>query len=109
MEPKVDPWPAAQEALFAIIRAWVREFPDVDQETVAQECLEIMEKVNEVPGAPFIFVCELARMIVNVLVKYLCVCTDKFPDAGEMLAEIQDLELEWIEEFVVAETNDNVR
>jgi hypothetical protein len=107
MESEIDPWPVAQEALFEIMRVWTTGFPEVDQQKIAGECFRIMSGVNETPGAPFVFVCELARMIVNVLAKYLCVCLDKFPDVGEMLAEIQDLELEYIEEFVVAEAEDD--
>jgi hypothetical protein len=99
-----DPWEPAQEALFNIIRVWVQEFPEADQEKIASECLEIMEKVNQTRGAPFIFVCELARMLATVLAKYLCVCNDEFPDAEQMLAEIDILEMEYIEEFVVAES-----
>jgi hypothetical protein len=107
VEPTVDPWPPAQEALFNIVRAWVNEFPDVDQEKVASECLEIMENVNETRGAPFIFVCELARVLATVLAKYLCACNDTFPTAEQMLAEIDVLEMEYIEEFVVAETEES--
>jgi hypothetical protein len=105
MEAETDPQAVAREALFSIIRVWVSDFPDVDQEKVTEECLAIMTRTNQTPGAPFVFVCELARMVVNVLTKYLCACTDKFPDVEEMLAEIQDLELEYIEEFVVAESD----
>jgi hypothetical protein len=107
MAEKEDPWPSAQEALFSVIRCLAREFPDGDRERVAGECLEIMMKVNETKGAPFIFVCELARTVVTVLAKYLCVCDDEFPDVGRMLAEIENLELEYIEEFVVAEESDD--
>jgi hypothetical protein len=98
-----EPWLEAQEALFRIIRVWVADFPEPDQEKVTGECLKIMEGVNEVKGASFIFVCELARMVVTMLVKYLCVCTDTFPTLEEMLAEVDVLELEFIEEFTVAE------
>ena len=107
MDSETDPWLVAQEALFEIIRVWTSGFPEVDQRKISGECFRIMSGVNDTPGAPFVFVCELARMVVNVLAKYLCVCLDKFPGVEEMLAEIQDLELEYIEEFVVAET-DNV-
>lgn len=102
-----DPWSPAQEALFNIVRAWVNEFPDVDQEKVAAECLEIMESVNKTKGAPFIFVCELARVLATVLAKYLCVANEAFPNAEQMLAEIDVLEMEYIEEFVVAETEES--
>ena|SRR5277367_4044625 len=107
-EEREDPWPSAQEALFNIVRAWVDEFPEVDQEKVAEQCLQMMEEVNKTKGAPFIFVCELARMLATVLAKYLCVCNDVFPDAEQMLQEIDILELEYIEEFVVAEESDGV-
>lgn len=107
-DDKPDPWPPAQEALFNIVRAWVDEFPEVNQEKVATECLAIMEQVNKTKGAPFIFVCELARMLATVLAKYLCVCNEEFPDAEQMLQEIEILELEYIEEFVVAEESDGV-
>lgn len=103
MEFEVDPWPVAQEALFSIIRVWTADFPDVDQEKITRQCLDIMDKANGTPGAAFIFVCELARMVVGVLARYLCVCNDEFPGVETMLAELEMLELDWVEEFVVAE------
>jgi hypothetical protein len=102
-ENKTDPWPPAQKALFDIIRVWVAGFPEPDQEKAAAGCLEIMEKVNEVKGAPFVFVCELARMVVDVLARYLCACADEFPTAEEMLTEIGMLQLDYLEEFTEAE------
>jgi hypothetical protein len=103
MESEIDPQTAAQDALFSIIRVWAADFPEVDQEKITGRCLEIMSRANEVPGASFVFVCELARMVVGVITRYLCVCYDRFPDAGEVLAEIESLELDYIEELVVAE------
>lgn len=97
---KPDPWAPAQEALFNMVRAWVK---DEDQEIVARECLRIMEEVNETEGAPFIFVAELARILAIFIARYMAALNEKIPEREEIMAEIDILELEYIEEFVLAE------
>ena len=99
----VDPWPPAQEGLFNIVRAWARE---EDPEKVAQECLDIMKNLNTVEGAPFIFVCELARMFAEVVAKYMSALNEELPTREQLLAELDTLEMEYIEDNVLAEFED---
>lgn len=100
---KPDPWAPAQEALFNMVRAWVKE---EDQAIVAQECLHIMEEVNETEGAPFIFVAEMARVLAIFIARYMAALNEKIPEREEIMQEIDILELEYIEEFVLAEDED---
>lgn len=104
MVDKADPWAPAQEALFNMIRAWVKE---EDQEIVARECLRIMEEVNETEGAPFIFVAEMARVLAMFVARYMAALNEKMPSREEIMAEIDILELEYVEEFVLAEMEEN--
>lgn len=103
MVEKPDPWPPAQEALFNMIRAWVKE---EDQEKVAEECLQIMEEVNKTEGAPFIFVAEMARVLAMFVARSMAALNEKMPSREEIMQEIDILELEYIEEFVLAESED---
>lgn len=100
---KPDPWTPAQEALWDIVRAWVDEKYADDPQQIAERCLQIMKDVNETEGAPFIFVCELARMLAVMVAKYLAVGEDELPSREEVMEEIDTLELEYIEEAVLAE------
>lgn len=104
MTEKADPWAPAQEALFNIIRAWVKE---EDADKVAQECLTIMQDVNKTEGAPFIFVCEMARVLATFIARYLTVINEEIPTREEIMAELDILELEYIEESVMAENEDD--
>lgn len=104
MTEKTDPWPPAQEALFNIIRAWVKE---EDADKVAQECLTIMQDVNKTEGAPFIFVCEMARVLATFIARYMAALNEQIPTREEIMAELDILELEYIEESVIAENEDD--
>jgi hypothetical protein len=104
---KPDPWAPAQEALFNMVRAWAAEEHADDQEAVARECLAIMEEVNETEGAPFIFVCEMARILAIFIARYMAALNEKIPSREELMTEIDILELEYIEEFVLAEDEDD--
>lgn len=99
----VDPWTPAQEALFDIVRAWVSEEYASDPQLVAQECLKIMKGVNETEGAPFIFVCEMARMLATFIARYMAALNEAIPTRAEIMREIDVLELDYIEESVLAE------
>jgi hypothetical protein len=103
---KADPWAPAQEALFNMVRAWATEEHEDDQEAVARECLRIMEEVNETEGAPFIFICEMARILAIFIARYMAALNEKIPSREELMTEIDILELEYIEEFVLAEDED---
>lgn len=100
---EVDPWPPAQEALFNVVRVWVRE---EDTQKAAEECLKIMKEVNETPGAPFIFVAELARMLAETVARHLADLNEELPSREEIMAELDILEMEYIEESVLAEIDD---
>lgn len=100
---KKDPWPSAQEALFNIVRAWVKEENADDQQKAAGECLEIMREVNETEGAPFIFVAELARVLAETIARHLADLNEKIPSRAEVMDEIDVMELEYREECVLAE------
>lgn len=100
---KPDPWAPAQEALWDIVRAWVDEKYADDPQQIAERCLQIMKDVNDTEGAPFIFVCELARMMAVMVAKYLAIGEDELPSREEVMEEIDTLELEYIEEAVLAE------
>lgn len=104
---KDDPWAPAQEALFNMVRAWASEENEDDQEAVARRCLEIMEEVNETEGAPFIFVAEMARVLAIFIARYMAALNEKIPSREELMTEIDILELEYIEEFVLAEEGDD--
>jgi hypothetical protein len=104
---KDDPWAPAQEALFNMVRAWANEENADDQEAVARQCLQIMEEVNETEGAPFIFVCEMARILAIFIARYMAALNEKIPSRDELMVEIDILELEYIEEFVLAEDEDD--
>jgi hypothetical protein len=103
---KGDPWAPAQEALFNMVRSWASEDNADDQEAVARQCLAIMEEVNETEGAPFIFVCEMARILAIFIARYMAALNEKIPSRDELMTEIDILELEYIEEFVLAEDED---
>lgn len=105
---KPDPWPPAQEALFNIVRAWVKEENADDQQKSAEECLGIMKEVNQTEGAPFIFVCELARVLAECISRYMAIGNDgELPTRAEVMEELDILELEYIEESVLAEADDD--
>lgn len=97
---ETDPWPPAQEALFNVVRAWVKH---EDTQEAADACLQIMKEVNETPGAPFIFVAELARVLAETVAKYMAALNEDLPTRDDVLAELDILECEYIEESVLAE------
>jgi hypothetical protein len=101
---KTDPWAPAQEALFNIVRAWVK---GEDPDKIAQECLAIMKEVNETEGAPFIFVCEMARVLATFIARYMAALNEEVPSREEIMAELDILEMEYIEEAVMAENEDD--
>ena len=103
MRKRRDPWAPAQEALFNVVRAWVKEENADDQQKSAEECLQIMQEVNETPGAPFIFVAELARVLAETVAKYMAALNEAMPSREEVMAELDVLECEYIEESVLAE------
>jgi hypothetical protein len=107
MVEKADPWSPAQEALFNMVRAWVTTEHKGDHEAIARECLRIMQEVNETEGAPFIFVCEMARMLAVFIMRYMAALNEKIPEREEIMQEIDVLELEYIEEYVLAEEEDD--
>lgn len=107
-QEETDPWPAAQEALFDIIRAWVKEDLAGDPDQVAKECLKIMKDVNKTEGAPFIFVCEMARILATFIARYMAALNEEIPTREEIMHEIDILEMEYIEESVMAEAEDDV-
>jgi hypothetical protein len=90
-----------------MVRAWVTEEHKDDHEAIARECLRIMEEVNETEGAPFIFVCELARMLAVFIMRYMAALNEKIPEREEIMQEIDVLEWEYIEEYVLAEMDDD--
>lgn len=96
----VDPWPPAQEALFNVVRIWVRE---EDTQVAAEKCLEVMKEINLTPGAPFIFVAELARVLAETVARYMAAINEVMPTRDDVLAELDILECEYIEESVLAE------
>ena len=98
----------AREGMFNIMRAWVsRELNEEDDfEKVAYECLHIMQEVNKTPGASFIFVAELARVCVEIIAKYMSGLNEEVPDREDLLKEIDLLELEYIEESVLADNEE---
>lgn len=102
-----DPWPVAQEALFNIVRAWVKEENADDQQKSAEECLEIMREVNETEGAPFIFVAELARVLAETVARHLADLNGEIPSREQVMEEIDTMEMEWIEELVLADNEDD--
>lgn len=102
-EKKKDPWPPAQEALFNIVRAWVKEENAEDQQRSAEECLAIMREVNETEGAPFIFIAELARVLAETIARHLADLNGEFPSRAEVMQEIDTMEMEYREECVLAE------
>ena len=102
-----DPWPVAQEALFNIVRAWVKEENSDDQQKSAEECLEIMREVNLTEGAPFIFVAELARVLAETVARHLADLNGEIPSREQVMEEIDTMEMEWIEELVLAEDEDD--
>jgi hypothetical protein len=104
---KPDPWPPAQEALFNVVRAWVKEENAQDQQKTAEECLKIMREVNETEGAPFIFVCEMARILAERIARHLADLSGELPSREEVMHEIDVLEWEYIEESVLAEEEDD--
>ena len=63
-----------------------------------------MQEVNETPGAPFIFVAELARVLAETVAKYMAALNEELPSREEIIAELDILELEYIEESVLAES-----
>lgn len=104
-EEKTDPWPVAQEAVFNMIRAWVD--PQYgDARGIAQRCLDIVLEVNETEGAPFIFVCETARVFALYIARYITEDEEALPSREQILAEIDLLEWEYIEEAVLAESEE---
>lgn len=105
-EEKPNPWPPAQEALFNVVRAWVKEENADNQQKSAEECLKIMKEVNETEGAPFIFVCELARVLAECIGRYMAALNEELPARAEVMHEIDILELEYIEDSVLAEVED---
>ena len=106
MGEKPDPWPPAQEALFDVVRAWVKEENADDQQKTAEECLAIMKEVNRTEGAPFIFVCELARVLAEHIARHLADLNGVFPSREEVMEEIDVIEMEYREEAVLAEFED---
>ena len=46
----------------------------------------IMEEVNETEGAPFIFVCEMARILAIFIARYMAALNEKIPDREEIMA-----------------------
>lgn len=104
---KKDPWPSAQEALFNIVRAWVREENEGDQQKAAEECLEIMREVNLTEGAPFIFVAELARVLAETIARHLADLNGELPSRADVMEEIDTMEMEYIEELVLADNEDD--
>lgn len=100
---KPDPWGPAQEALFNVVRAWVKVENEGDTQKTAEECLAIMREVNETEGAPFIFVCELARVLAETIARHLADLNGELPSREQVMEEIDVLELEYIEESVLAE------
>jgi hypothetical protein len=103
MIEKPDPWAPAQEALFNVVRAWVKEENEGDPQKTAQECLAIMREVNQTEGAPFIFVAELARVLAECVARYMTALNDELPTREEVMREIDVIEMEYIEENVLAE------
>lgn len=100
---EIDPWPPAQEALFNVVRVWVT---NEDTQVAAEECFKIMREVNETPGAPFIFVAELARVLAETVARHLADLNGVFPSREEVMAELEIIEMEYIEESVLAEIED---
>lgn len=105
-KPEVDPWPPAQEALFNIVRVWVKEENAKNPRKIAEECLKIMKDVNATEGAPFIFVCELARVLAQCIAKYMSALNEEIPSRSEVMDEVDILELEYIEEAVLFESEE---
>lgn len=98
-----ETWDSAQKALFDIVRAWVKTENEDSYDAVAHECLHIMEEVNETTGAPFIFVCELARMLAVFIARYMAALNEEIPTREEIMRELDVLEMDYVEEFVMAE------
>lgn len=105
-QEKPDPWLLAREALFNVVRAWVKEENATDQQKTAQECLEIMKHINQTEGASFIFVCEMARVLAESIARHLADLNGELPSREEVMDEIDVLEMEYIEETVLAEVED---
>lgn len=103
---KPDPWAPAQEALFNVVRAWVKEENEGDQQKSAEECLKIMQDVNKTEGAPFIFVAELARVFAEHIARGLADLNGELPTRNEVMHEIDMLEFDYREESVLAEWED---
>lgn len=97
-----DPWPVAQEAVFNMVRAWV-DPQYKDAMVIAERCLEIMQDVNKTEGAPYIFVCELARVLAVLIARDLEHADGSLPSREEVMEEISLLELDYIEESVLAD------
>ena len=101
---KPDPWPRAQEALFDVVRAWVRE---EDPQDAAEQSMDILKEINDTPGVPFVFVCEMARVLAETVAKYMTALNEDLPTRNELLREIDILEMEYLEELVLSEQDEN--
>jgi hypothetical protein len=74
-----------------------------DTQQAAEKCLGVMKEVNETPGAPFIFVAELARVLAETIARHLADLHGELPSREQVMEEIDVLECEYIEESVLAE------
>lgn len=100
---EINPWPAAQEGVFGVIRAWAHEERDCDPEASVEEIANIMTELNKTEGAPFVFVCELGRMTAMLIARYMTALNEEVPTRAQIMAELDVLEMEYIEETVMAE------
>lgn len=97
---KHDPWPAAQQEIFTAARAWAST--QNPQEAVSA-CSAACERLSEVPGSSFVNFCESGREFANVIGWYLSQIKGDEISRSEILAELDRLELGYIEEAVVSD------
>lgn len=108
-ERGAEPWPVAREELFGAARAWAREDAGEDAEISVAACAEIAERLNRVPGAHFAYFCENGRMTAIVVARYMALRMGRMPTRAELMGELELLELEFIEEDVVAQVEAGLR
>lgn len=97
---KHDPWPAAQAEIFSAARAWAGNQTPTE---AVSACSSACERLASTPGASFVNFCEGGRVTANLIGWYLSQFKGDTVSRSDILAELDRLELDYIEEAVVSD------
>lgn len=99
-EGEESPWPTVESDMFTPIRAWAACDNPRD---ALDACREMVHRLNAVPAAHWTHLFESGRVTAALIARYLSERNQAPVTRDELLAEIERLELLYMEENILAE------